>query len=130
MGEAQIRTTFDHRLTYQVTAPGNGTAAAQIYSLLTGAQQTELNAALGAGFVVASLQLSPIATAINYFHAVPSNMTFVLSTNSNAMSIGIGQKPNEVIPVMQADKKIFIQSSTVGAVVVQVVLDCVSKDLF
>lgn len=124
MGEAQYRATYDQRFCFNVTAPGNGSASAQIYGLLTGAQQTEL-----ANYNVMSAQLSPVTTAINYFHCTPNNVApFVVSPNAGGVSIAANQKPNEVLAVQQADKKIFIQSTTAGTVTVQVVLDCVSKD--
>lgn len=124
MGEAQYRATYDQRFCFNVNAPGNGSAAAQLYSLLTGAQQTEL-----AKFTVMQAQITPVAVAINYFHCTPGNVApFVLSPNSQGIGINAGQKPNEFISCQQADKKIFLQSTTSGAVVVQVVLDAVSSD--
>lgn len=124
MGEAQYRGTYDQRFCFNVTAPGNGSAAGQIFSLLTGAQQAEIS-----GYQIMQAQITPVATAINYFHCTPNNVApFVLSPNSGGIGVNAGQKPNEFISVQQADKKIFLQSTTAGTVVVQLVLDGVSKD--
>ena len=124
MGEAQYRGTYDQRFCFNVTAPGNGSAAAQLFSLLTGAQQAEI-----ANYLIMQAQITPVAVAINYFHCTPTNVApFVLSPNTGGIGINAGQKPNEFVSIQQADKKIFLQSTTAGTVVVQVVLDGVTKD--
>lgn len=125
MGEAQYRTSFDARLTYNVTAPGSASAAAQVYGLLTASQKAEVDQ-----YVVMEMQITPIANALNYCHATPGNVApFVLSPFTGFVNINAGQKPNEFIAVEQADKKVFIVSAVVGTTVVQVAFDCVSRDL-
>lgn len=124
MGEAQYRATYDQRFCFNVTAPGNGSSPGQIYALLTGPQQAEI-----AGYQIMQAQITPVGTAINYFHCTPTNIApFILSTNAGGIGINAGQKPNEFIGIQQADKKIFLQSTNAGTVVVQVVLDGVTKD--
>lgn len=124
MGEAQYRTSFDQRLTFQVVAPATGgPVPLSIYSLLTGAQQAEL-----AGYIVMAMQVSPIASPIFYFHALGNGPTWALSVNSQGVGISSNQKPNEFIYVQNADKKIFIQSQSASPVTVQIAFDCVTKD--
>ena len=126
MGEAQIRTTYDFILVYNVTAPVAG-APAQLSALLTAAQRNEIAAATSAGYIVCGVQITAPAT-INWQHATPGTLVTV-SPQAGLFPIAANQKPNEIIPSMQADKQIFIVSNTAGTVpLVALGFLCVSKD--
>ena len=62
MGEAQIRTTYDFILVYNVTAPVAG-APAQLSALLTAAQRNEIAAATASGYIVCGVQITEIGRA-------------------------------------------------------------------
>lgn len=127
MGEAQIRTGYDAVLAFQVVAPGNGSAYANIFSLLTTQQQAEITAAQNAGYFVCGVALTP-AAAINWKHSTPGSNPATVSPNSNGYPVNATQKPNELIPMINAHLNVWLQSQSAGTVNVNIALNCVSKD--
>lgn len=126
MGEAQIRTTYDAILAYSITVPGNGSAYANINSLLTTNQKAEIASLFGSGYFVCGVTITP-ASAINWKHALPGSPGTV-SPDSNGFPILANQKPNELIPMIAAQTNVFLQSASASPVVTSISLLCVSKD--
>ena len=123
MGEAQIRTSFDLVATYNVTAPGNGSAYASLWSLLSGAQQTEL-----ALYLPVQVAIFTAAAALNYQHATPGNGTLTVSVVSGPQTINANQKPNETVSVMDALNRVYVRSTTAGTVATSLSVSCVARD--
>lgn len=127
MGEAQIRTGYDAVLAFQVVAPGNGSAYANLFSLLTAPQQAEITAATAAGYFVCGVAMTP-AAAINWKHSTPGSNPATVSVSSNGFPVNATQKPNELIPMINAHLNVWLQSASASPVNVNISLNCVSKD--
>ena len=123
MGEAQIRTSFDLAATYQVTAPGNGSAYASLWSLLTGGQQSEL-----ANYLPVQVALFSASAPLNYQHATPGNGTLTVDAQANPQTVVTNQKPNELISVMDALNRVYVRSTTAGTVTAAITVFCVARD--
>lgn len=133
MGEANFSSSYPYPLTFQVTVPGNGggvAGSANIYSLLTTGQKAILDSAMGNGLKVMAVQATPTA-AVNYYHANLSSAGpwTVDSTNAGGFPIGANQKPNEIMPVTDGDKRLFFLSQSASTVPMSVTLYCVAKDM-
>lgn len=126
MGEAQIRTAYDAILAYQITVPGSGSAYANISSLLTANQKAEIASLSGSGYFVCGVIITPSA-AINWEHALPGTPG-TLSPDSNGFPILANQKPNELIPMINAHINVFLRAAAAGTVSTSISLLCVSKD--
>lgn len=130
MGESNFLSTYPFPISVTVTVPGNGggvAAAQNIYSLLSAGQKALLDSGLTNGLKVMSMQVSP-PSAVVYYHATlatPPGPWTVDTANAGGFPIAANQKPNEVIPVTDGDKRIFWLSAAAGSVVMPVVLLCV-----
>jgi hypothetical protein len=120
MSEAFVRTAYDGGLCFQVTAPANSGAYAQIASLLSGPQLAEL-----AGKTVVAVALFTPSVAINYKHG---SVAGVVSPNGAPTAVNANQKPNEWIPATNGHQTIYVQSNTAGTATVSVVLYYVNSE--
>lgn len=121
MAEAYNRTTYDGMLTFNISAPANSGSYAQVYTLLSGAQQTEL-----AGKLTVRMEMFS-ASAFNYINATPGNLS-VIDPNGQAQAVIANQKPNEVIGLQMAEKWTYVRSASASPVTVSITLFYVNAD--
>lgn len=111
MSQYDLRSTYDGALTYQVTAPGNGSSYASLWSLLTAAQQAQLTN----GITCCRVDLSPVL-GVNYQTAPPgsaipgSNTPGTLDGNSQPQIIVASQKPNEQYVANRPELNVFLRA--------------------
>jgi hypothetical protein len=114
MSAADVRTVYDGFITFNVTAPGNGSAYASIASLLTQAQLAELSAN---GRTTQRLEMFA-ATAFNFENGTPGNPT-VIDPNANPQAVLANQKPNEAITCPTTEQTVYVRSANSSTVTVQ-----------
>lgn len=131
MGEAQIRTAYDQILAYVINVPGTGSWAS-IWAQLSTNQQAEINTVISAGYMVCGVTITP-AAAIVWQHSTPGTAVSPSTPGTRSVNAGTGfpiainQKPNEVIPMINAHLNVFV-SAVAGATTASISLLCVSRD--
>lgn len=114
MSEAFVRTAYDAIFAFNVTAPGSGSAYAQVAALLSAPQLAEI-----VPYVIVRLDIFTPTQAINYQHGSAAG---VVDPNTAPMPVNANQKPNESLPVALAHLVTYLRSQAAGTATVSVIL--------